>query len=46
MQIIPSNGTLGAVTRKLLHSIWGMLRHDQDFEGEKFYRSPRKPLDL
>ncbi len=27
-----------AVMRKLLHSIWGMLRHDQDFEGEKFYR--------
>ena len=28
-----------AVMRKLLHSIWGMLRHDQDFEGEKFYRT-------
>ena len=27
-----------AVMRKLRHSIWGMLRHDQDFEGEKFYR--------
>ena len=33
-----------AVMRKLLHSIWGMLRHDQDFEGEKFYRiTPKTP---
>jgi len=24
--------------RKLLHAIWGMLHHDCDFEGEKFYR--------
>lgn len=29
-----------AVMRKLLHSIYGMLKHDQDFEGEKFYRIP------
>jgi transposase len=26
-----------AVMRKLLHAIYGMLRHDQDFEGEKFF---------
>lgn len=29
-----------AVMRKLLHSIYGMLKHDQDFHGEKFYRIP------
>ena len=27
-----------AVMRKLLHSIWGILAHDQDFDGEKFYK--------
>lgn len=26
-----------AVMRKLLHAIWGMLHHDCDFQGEKFY---------
>jgi transposase len=26
-----------AVMRKLLHAIYGMTKHDQDFEGEKFY---------
>lgn len=26
-----------AVMRKLLHSIYGMLRHDKDFDGSKFY---------
>jgi len=26
-----------AVMRKLLHAIWGMLKHDQDFDGEKFF---------
>lgn len=26
-----------AVMRKLLHSIYGMLKHGQDFDGEKFY---------
>jgi transposase len=30
---------LVAVMRKLLHAIHGMLRHDQDFEGEKFFAS-------
>ena len=29
-----------AVMRKLLHSIYGMLKHDQDFNGEKFYQIP------
>ena len=28
---------LVAVMRKLLHAIYGMLRHDQDFDGEKFF---------
>jgi transposase len=27
-----------AVMRKLLHSIYGMLKHGQDFHGDKFYR--------
>ena len=26
-----------AVMRKLLHAIYGMLKHDQDFDGEKLY---------
>ena len=30
---------LVAVMRKLLHTIWGVWTHDQDFDGEKFYRS-------
>ena len=29
-----------AVMRKLLHAIWGMLKHDQDFDGNKFFRLP------
>lgn len=29
-----------AVMRKLLHSIHGMLRHDADFDGQKFYAIP------
>ena len=28
-----------AVMRKLLHAIWGMLKHDQDFDGNKFFRT-------
>ena len=28
---------LVAVMRKLLHAIYGMLKHDQDFDGSKFY---------
>ena len=31
-----------AVMRELLHAIYGMLKHDADFEGEKFYRLPEK----
>jgi transposase len=31
-----------AVMRKLLHAIWGMLKHDQDFDGEKFFRIATK----
>ncbi len=27
-----------AVMRKLLHAIYGMLKYDTDFEGEKFYK--------
>jgi transposase len=26
-----------AVMRKLLHAIYGMMKHDRDFDGEKFY---------
>ena len=29
-----------AVMRKLLHAIYGMLKHGQDFDGEKFYATP------
>jgi hypothetical protein len=28
---------LVAVMRKHLHAIHGMLRHDKDFNGEKFF---------
>jgi transposase len=31
-----------AVMRKLLHAIWGMLKHDEDFDGEKFFRIETK----
>jgi len=31
-----------AVMRKLLHAIWGMLKHDQDFDGNKFFRLAAK----
>jgi len=27
-----------AVMRKLLHAIWGMLKHDQNFDGNKFFK--------
>ena len=29
-----------AVMGKLLHAIYGMLKHDQDLDGQKFYRLP------
>jgi transposase len=31
-----------AVMRKLLHAIWGMLKHDQDFDGNKFFKLAAK----
>jgi transposase len=31
-----------AVMRKLLHAIWGMLKHDQDFDGSKFFKPTEK----
>ena len=27
-----------AVMRKLLHALWGMLHHRQEWDGEKFFR--------
>lgn len=24
--------------RKLLHAIWGMIKHDEDFDGNKFFK--------
>lgn len=30
-----------AVMRKLLHALWGMLHHQQEWDGEKFYRLNR-----
>ena len=29
-----------AVMRKLLHAIWGILHHRQEWDGSKFYRMP------
>ena len=30
--------------RKLLHAIWGMLKHDEDFDGNKFFNlTPKTP---
>ncbi|MHC5066533.1 MAG: IS110 family RNA-guided transposase [Planctomycetota bacterium] len=29
-----------AVMRKLLHAIWGMFKHDTDFDGQKFHPLP------
>ena len=31
-----------AVMRKLLHAIWGMLKRDEDFDGERFFRLAEK----
>lgn len=31
-----------AVMRKLLHAIYGMLKHGEDFDGAKFYQAPEK----
>ena len=35
-----------SVTRKLLHAIYGMLKHGQDFDGTKFYRPQCCPSRL
>lgn len=32
---------LVAIMRKLLHAIWGMFKHNQNFDGQKFYQSPK-----
>jgi transposase len=37
----PMQGVV-AVMRKLLHAIWGMLKHDQDFDGNKFFKLTEK----
>ena len=34
-----------AVMRKLLHAIWGMLKHDQDSTAKNSSRSRKKTLD-
>jgi hypothetical protein len=31
-------GAVVAVIQKLLPSIYGMLKHDRDLDGQKFYR--------
>ncbi len=31
-----------AVMRELLHAILGMLKHNQDFDGNKFFRLTEK----
>jgi hypothetical protein len=33
-------GAVVAVIQKLLPSIYGMLKHDRDLDGQKFYRIP------
>ena len=35
-----------AVLRKLLHAIWGMLTHAQNFDPAKFYQIPMKNLPI
>lgn len=34
----PKMVALTAVMRRLLHALWGMQRHSQPWEGERFYR--------
>ena len=31
-----------AVMRKLLHALWGMLKHARDFEANRFFQMPQK----
>ena len=37
----PKMLALNAVMRRLLHALWGMLYHRQEWDGEKFYRLNR-----
>ena len=41
----PPLAVLVAVMRKLLHAIYGMLKTDTDFDGEKFRRSAHRRLE-
>jgi len=34
----PKMVALTAVMRKLLHALWGMLHHQQEWDGDKFYQ--------
>lgn len=34
----PKMVAITAVMRRLLHALWGMLHHRQEWDGEKFYR--------
>jgi transposase len=34
----PKMVAITAVMRKLLHALWGMLHHRQEWDGDKFYR--------
>ena len=34
----PKMQAIVAVMRKLLHALWGMLHHRQEWDGQKFYR--------
>ena len=33
-----------AVMRKLLHAIWGMLQHREEWDGNKFFRLEPKNM--
>ena len=37
----PKMVAIVAVMRKLLHAIYGMLKHDASFDGAKFYQPQR-----
>ena len=34
----PKMVALTAVMRRLLHALWGVLHHQQEWDGDKFYR--------
>jgi transposase len=40
----PKMVAIVAVMRKLLHAIYGMLKHGEDFDGEKFYATSQTAL--